>query len=112
MDNAVDFGADDGEIDIGVGIVNGHAVATVANRGSRLPETMTERLFDPMVSVGSKDATRSHLGLGLFIARLIAEYHQGSIKAENVDTPDGVLVRLELPLASVSEAGSRATATS
>lgn len=112
VDNAVDFGADDGEIDIGVGIANGRAVVTVANRGSRLPETMAERLFDPMVSVGSKDATRSHLGLGLFIARLIAEYHQGSISAENVNTPDGVQVRLELPLASASEAGGRAVATS
>ena len=98
VDNAVDFG-DDSEIHIGLGIDSGEARISVWNTGSSLPEDMKERLFDPMVSVGSKDATRSHLGLGLFIVRIIADYHQGHVLAENTTEPDGVLVRVSLPLA-------------
>lgn len=99
VDNAVDFGDAQGEIGIDVLRENGHAVLRVSNFGSTLPLEMKERLFDPMVSVGTKDATRTHLGLGLFIARLITEYHQGEINAENLREPDGVCVSVRLPLA-------------
>jgi signal transduction histidine kinase len=36
-----------------------------------------------------------HLGLGLYVARLIAEYHGGSIRAENL--AQGVRVSVALP---------------
>ncbi len=99
VDNAVDFGDRSDEIFIEVSYDNAYALLSVSNRGSTLPRDMKERLFDPMVSVGTKDATQTHLGLGLFIARLIAEYHQGEITAENLHDPDGVCVRVRLPLA-------------
>lgn len=99
VDNAVDFGSSGGEIAISVSRVGDEAVIGVSNRGSTLPEAMRDRLFDPMVSVGTKDATQTHLGLGLFIARLITEYHQGRIQAENLHDPDGVRVSVRLPLA-------------
>lgn len=99
VDNAVDFGVLKGEITISLRRSNGHVTLSVSNRGSCLPLEMKERLFDPMVSVGSKDARRTHLGLGLFVARLITEYHQGIISAENLHDPDGVHVSVVLPLA-------------
>jgi two-component system sensor histidine kinase ChvG len=34
-----------------------------------------------------------HLGLGLYVARLIAEFHGGSIDARNLPAGDGVVVR-------------------
>jgi signal transduction histidine kinase len=37
-----------------------------------------------------------HLGLGLYIAKLIAEGHGGKIDAENTD--DGVTFRVSLPM--------------
>jgi signal transduction histidine kinase len=40
-----------------------------------------------------------HLGLGLYIARLIAEFHGGTITAANLPDGSGVSVRLTLPLA-------------
>ena len=60
----------------------------------RLPEQMRSQLFDSMVSVrrGSEDR---HLGLGLYVAKLIAEGHRGTIEAENYD--DGVIVTVTLP---------------
>jgi len=41
-------------------------------------------------SQGSKGP---HLGLGLYVARLIAEFHGGSIEARNLPGGEGVVVR-------------------
>lgn len=57
---------------------------SVFNEGPALPDAMGESLFDSMVSVrDSGTATASHLGLGLFLVRLIAEFHGGSVFARN-----------------------------
>ena len=64
-----------------------------------LPEKMRDRLFDPMVSACKKKASQSRLGLGLYVVRLIAEYHGGDASAENRDEPLGVAVTMRLLLA-------------
>ena len=52
------------------------------------------RVFDSMVSMRpGKD--NKHLGLGLYVARLIAEGHGGKIDAENIE--GGVNVFVTLP---------------
>jgi len=75
------------------------AALSVANAGPTLPEKMRDRLFDPMVSVGKKKASQSRLGLGLYIVRLIAEFHGGDASADNRAEPPGVAVTVRLPLA-------------
>ncbi|GHE83631.1 proteobacterial dedicated sortase system histidine kinase [Thalassotalea profundi] len=75
-------------------------VVHISNNGMLLPEQMHERLFDSMVSVreNSKD-TQPHLGLGLYIARLICQFHQGKIKASNHHNPQGVTITMSFPKA-------------
>jgi signal transduction histidine kinase len=69
---------------------------------------MEGRLFESMVSIRRADSGGSppHLGLGLYIVRLVAEFHGGSAAAH--DRPDGrgVIVTVTLPLATA--AGTRA----
>ena len=48
-----------------------------------------------MVSIREDGDTDNHLGLGLYIAKLIAEGHGGEINAKN--TADGVQFRVRLP---------------
>lgn len=75
---------------------------SVENKGPLLPAEMQGRLFNSMVSArkeGSDLGAGPHLGLGLYIARLIAEFHHGAIRAENLAAGDGVKVVLTLPLA-------------
>ena len=73
------------------------------NEGPRLPSEMKGRLFESMVSVRPDRARESqgapHLGLGLYIVRLIAEFHGGGAAAH--DRPDGrgVIVTATIPLA-------------
>jgi signal transduction histidine kinase len=39
----------------------------------------------------------AHLGLGLYIVRLVAEFHGGKVRARNLPGADGVRFEVELP---------------
>lgn len=99
-DNAVDFSRTGSPILVRLTKLNGNALLTVLNEGSELPETMTDRLFDPMVSVGKKNAKQSRLGLGLYVVRIIAEYHDGGVTAHNRTDMAGAEFTVTLPLAA------------
>ncbi|MBI5612852.1 MAG: hypothetical protein HY942_07295 [Gammaproteobacteria bacterium] len=98
VDNALDFGYPGAPIVVRLARDGGQAALSVANAGPLLPEKMRDRLFDPMVSVGKKKASQSRLGLGLYVVRLIAEYHGGASNAENRADASGVEVTMRLPL--------------
>ena len=95
VDNAVGFSAEGDEIHIGLSIDNGESRLDVSNPGPPLPERMRTQMFDSMVSMRpGKD--NKHLGLGLYVAKLIADGHDGSIRAENIE--GGVQFSVLLPL--------------
>ena len=101
VDNANDFGLPGTPITVRLERVGaapelgepGHVVLSVSNRGDPLPEGTRQRLFASMVSV-RRDAggEKPHLGLGLYVARLIAEFHRATIQAENLPDGQGVAV--------------------
>lgn len=93
-ENAVDFSAPGDRISITLSSDAKEAIVTVSNPGPPLPDKMRTQLFDSLVSVRDRSKDK-HLGLGLFIARLIAEGHGGSISAENID--GGVAFQIKLP---------------
>ncbi len=99
--NAVEFSLDK-HIFVSIEQKSKEVVIHISNNGVLLPETMKQRLFDSMVSVRdiphrSEDKT-PHLGLGLYIARLICEFHGGRITASNHHNPQGVTVSATLPI--------------
>jgi two-component system sensor histidine kinase ChvG len=97
--NAVEFSARGMPIGFRCHVDAGEAVLSISNHGPCLDPAMKDRIFDSMVSVrpaGNKGVP--HLGLGLHIARLIAEFHNGYIYAENLLGHDGVIVSVRLPL--------------
>jgi signal transduction histidine kinase len=96
VDNAVEFTAPDDEIRVSLDVEPDVLILSVNNPGPPLPEEMRTQLFHSMVSVRSGE-TGKHLGLGLYIARLIAEGHDGSIEATNTD--NGVMFQVRLPAA-------------
>ncbi|TAN52846.1 MAG: HAMP domain-containing protein [Betaproteobacteria bacterium] len=97
VENAVDFQAPGTSVRI---VLGADASLRVENAGPPLPEAIRESLFESMVSqraVRSGDAP--HLGLGLYVARLIAEFHGGSLRAENLPGGRGVAVTANLRVA-------------
>jgi dedicated sortase system histidine kinase len=99
-ENAVDFSPPGAPVRLRLQQIGRHAQLTVQNQGPGLPVQMRGRLFESMVSV-REAATRAgpHLGLGLYVARLVAEFHGGAIEAADTAAGDGVVVRVNLPLA-------------
>jgi dedicated sortase system histidine kinase len=88
VENAVDFAASGTAIRI---ILGSDAVLRVENQGPALPDAIRESLFDSMVSLREgRPGGAPHLGLGLYIARLIAEFHGGTLRAENLPGGAGV----------------------
>jgi signal transduction histidine kinase len=58
---------------------------------------MAGRLFESMVSFRGREGREPHLGLGLYIVRLIAEFHGGHARAANREDGSGVVVRVDCP---------------
>jgi two-component system sensor histidine kinase ChvG len=101
--NAVEFSAAGTPIVVRLERGDTELCLSVENEGPLLPDTMGGRLFDSMVSVRGDQASEApHLGLGLYIVRLIAEAHRGRAMAQNRDDGRGVVVSVALPYAAVS----------
>jgi signal transduction histidine kinase len=93
--NAVEFSEDKSVINLQMVNNDQGYVLTIANQGNLLPENMQHQLLDSMVSVRQQQNTEQpHLGLGLYIAKIITQYHQGDIRIDNLKDKSGVVVTL------------------
>ena len=100
VENAVEFSRAGEAVRIALEERDGAALLSVQNKGPLLPAEMRGRLFESMVSVrGAPAGGAPHLGLGLYVARLIAEFHGGTIEAADLAGGDGVVLRVRLPRA-------------
>jgi dedicated sortase system histidine kinase len=97
MDNAADFAPPDASIAIELEYDARSCRLTVRNEGPLLPPHIDDRLFESLVSGRSSRADKPHLGLGLYIVRLIADFHGGSVSAANLPDRSGVAVTVKLP---------------
>jgi two-component system sensor histidine kinase ChvG len=100
VENAVDFSPPGEPVRVTLEESGGDALLTVANQGPALPEAMRGRLFDSMISMReTRAAGTPHLGIGLYVARLIAEFHGGSIAAADLPSGEGVALTVRFALA-------------
>ena len=96
--NAVELGDASQSIGVRLRRTGEHYVLSVTNRGSSLPQAMQGKLFESMVSIreGAEPVT-PHLGLGLYIARLVADFHGAVITATNLESSRGVEIKVSFP---------------
>ncbi|MDV5167436.1 proteobacterial dedicated sortase system histidine kinase [Photobacterium rosenbergii] len=107
ISNAVDFSQDNDPINVTLSHTHNQACLIVSNKGPLLPQEMGDQLLNSMVSVRSQSKhDKPHLGLGLFIARLITDYHQGKILLRNRKDNLGVEVCVMLPTVTLEEESS------
>lgn len=94
VENAVDFHVPGSAIRV---TLDSGAHLRVENEGPALPEAIRESLFESMMSQrADRSGSTPHLGLGLYVARMIAEFHGGTLRAANL--PDGRGVGFEAAL--------------
>jgi signal transduction histidine kinase len=97
IDNAVDFSADGSTISVMLLADPDSAELAVANAGPPLPPEGAAKLFESLWQSRPETDKRPHFGLGLYIVRLIAEFHGGTAQAANL--PDGSGARFSVRLA-------------
>ncbi|GAB2190010.1 proteobacterial dedicated sortase system histidine kinase [Sessilibacter sp. MAH1] len=106
IDNALDFCVAEGEVTLSAIYLHQRIKIVIANDGPLLPESMKEQLFDSLVSLRSNKQTQTaknneetqvHLGLGLFIVKLVVDFHNGRVYATNKSNNRGVEFAIELP---------------
>jgi two-component system sensor histidine kinase CpxA len=96
--NAIHHSPEGSTIDIlaqkdSVGVVR----ISVRDRGTGVPDTALEKIFQPFYRVESdRDRKTGGTGLGLAIAKRIITVHSGSVKAEN--SHPGLRVEVSLPV--------------
>jgi len=96
VDNAVDFSTDGATISIVLRAGDSHAELDVTNPGPPLPPEAATRLFESLWQSRAESGTRPHFGLGLYIVRLIAEFHGGSAQAANLPDNSGAVFTIRL----------------
>jgi signal transduction histidine kinase len=74
------------------------AVVEVDNPGPPLSPSIRDRLFESLWQSrkGDSDDNRPHFGLGLYIVRLIAEFHNGKAEANSLPGDAGARFTVHL----------------
>ena len=99
ISNAVDFHQAGTTIQLVLKKTARHQVRLgVRNSGPALPQGMEQELFSSMVSIRKNSGNEPHLGLGLYLVRLISEFHGGRAEAVTLESPPAVEFSLLLPL--------------
>jgi len=100
LSNAIKFTPRGGRITIELNADPSTLLLSIQDSGSGIDAESLERIFQPFEQ-GHRDPTKSRagLGLGLTIARTIAESHGGRLKAQSAGRGMGAIFILELPLA-------------
>ena len=96
IDNAVDFSPEGAVITLRITAATDHVALEVENPGPALP-TDTRHLFESLWQSRSGRGSVPHFGLGLYIVRLITDFHGGQASAANLPDGSGVRFCIQLP---------------
>ncbi|HYP66474.1 MAG TPA: ATP-binding protein [Steroidobacteraceae bacterium] len=97
IDNAVDFSPPEATITVRLRLEPVAVLIEVENPGPPLPPHLQGRLFESLWQSRPDGDSRPHFGLGLYIVRLIAEFHGGEAAATSLPGEAGARVSVRLP---------------
>lgn len=98
LDNAVDF-SDGQPVKAELLVYKNHCEMIITNQGPVIDRQQIPLIFNSMSSSRpTLDSKKPHLGLGLYISKLIVDYHSGTIHINNLADQSGVSVKVSLPL--------------
>jgi signal transduction histidine kinase len=96
IDNAVKYSPEGGEVRVSAAAVNAAVRIAVRDDGPGIPRDQQRRIFEKFGRVDVPGASKPGTGLGLFIARSIAEAHGGSLDVSSGIEP-GTTFTVVLP---------------
>jgi signal transduction histidine kinase len=96
VDNAVKYSSAGGEVQVRATVEDGSVRVDVHDEGPGIPREDQKLIFEKFGRSGGRGVAKPGTGLGLFIARSIAEAHGGSLAVES-EPAEGSVFTLELP---------------
>lgn len=97
--NAVKYSPAGGNIDVAVRSEDGVAAIAVRDHGIGIPAEDLPTLARPFARGSSRAQTFAGMGIGLFLSKLIAEGHGGSLEVQSDGVDQGTTVTIRLPVA-------------
>ena len=96
IDNAVKYSPEGGEVEVQAFAADGRVTVSVRDAGPGIPPDHQARIFEKFGRVDIPGSSKPGTGLGLFIARSIAEAHGGTLEVSSLP-PEGATFVLTLP---------------
>jgi signal transduction histidine kinase len=96
--NAVKYSPTGGEVRVALRSEHGTAEITISDDGIGIPSEDLPRLGHAFVRGAGRAGTFAGMGVGLYVARVVAEAHSGSLALESEGDGKGTTVRVKLPL--------------
>ena len=109
LDNAVQHTPPGGSIAVAIKSDGGSVTIIVADTGPGIPPADRERVFERFVRLDPARSATSGAGLGLPIARWIAEQHEGTLTVEQTAVSGGCSFIVRLPTRQPPAADTRTT---
>lgn len=97
LSNAISFHRQNTPIIVTLEHSDKHLLIRVKNYGELIDKNQLSSIFSSLTSYRKRKDAAVHLGLGLYIARLIAQYHNGELSAINDAAEQSVSFILSLP---------------
>jgi signal transduction histidine kinase len=96
IDNAVKYSPEEGEVEVRAFASDGGVRVSVRDAGPGIPREHQTRIFDKFGRLEIPGSSKPGTGLGLFIARSIAEAHGGALEVSSLPR-EGATFVLTLP---------------
>lgn len=98
VNNAIEHHQTGTDIEVSVELADGNCLVSVTNIGDPLPEKVDD-MFSLFTS-SKADARNGNFGMGLYVARLIAEFHKGQVSAGQLQKGflQGARFELRIPI--------------
>jgi signal transduction histidine kinase len=96
--NAVKYSPRGGQVAATLVRQNGATEIAISDQGIGIPADDLGRLGGAFTRGAGKAATFAGMGIGLYVAKLVAEGHGGSLALESPGEDKGTIVRVRLPL--------------
>ncbi|MET1253678.1 ATP-binding protein [Aliikangiella maris] len=95
LSNAMDFAHKNTPITVSLSESDKQVEVAVTNLGPIVEKKNRNRIFQSLVSIRETSATNQfNLGLGLYVVKLIAEFHQAKVVVENLPDKSGVIFKV------------------
>ena len=91
LSNAMDFAKENSTIVVALKRTESRLTLSVTNKGVTIAKKDQRKIFQSLVSIrNNKTSQTPNLGLGLYVVKLIANFHKAKVKVGNLNDKSGV----------------------